>query len=149
MQVLSCIMGDSDGSRAYWELVDKGLAESASVDADEMDRTGLIYAYAGADPEKIAQVTQILQRIMLTAKEFSDDDLTRAITKLRTRLVLQGESSMRRLMAIGTDWIYRGEYTTLDEELARLKAVNREGIYQALDRYNLSPLTVVTLLPES
>lgn len=145
--VLSCILGDSSGSRAFWALVDKGLADSAVVDADEMDRTGLIYGYVSAAPEKIDEVSGILQQILATPAEFTDDDLQRAKTKIGTRLVLQGERVMRRLMTVGLEWAYREDYSTLQDELERTKQVSRAEIEALLKRYSLKPKTIVRMLP--
>ncbi len=145
--VLSCILGDSFGSRAYWELIDKGLADSASIDVDEMDGTGMIMGYVSGEPERIEEVGEILKSIMLTAEKFDEGELARAKTKIATRLVLSGESPRRRLMAVGNDWIYRGDYVTLDEELSRLQKVSRKDILNMLGKYSLKPYTKVTLLP--
>lgn len=145
--VLSCILGDSFGSRAYWELVDKGLADAASIDIDEMDGTGMIMGYVSGQPDRIDAVGGTLRDIMCTPTKFDDDELQRAKTKIATRMVLSGESPRRRLMAIGNDWIYRGEYATLEEELARIKAVSREEVVQMLERFSFIPTTKVALLP--
>ena len=145
--VLSVILGDSSGSRCFWELIDKGLADSASIDVDEMDGTGVVYGYVSSSPEKLDEVSEILRGILATPEQFGDDDLSRALTKIRTRTVLQGESSMRRLMAIGLDWIYRQSYVTLDEEIARIKRVDRAEIRRLLSRYDFQPKTVVSMTP--
>ncbi len=147
-EVLCCTLGDHSGSRVYWELIDKGLAESASIDGEDMDGTGMIYGYVSSLPEKIDQVGEILCRIMKTPAQFSSANLERAITKLGTRLVLQGESSMRRLMAIGSDWLYRQEYVPLEEELRRIKSVSRRDIETLLETYNFEPVTEVKLIPQ-
>ncbi|MCC6952679.1 MAG: insulinase family protein [Deltaproteobacteria bacterium] len=146
--VLSCILGDSSGSKAYWDLVDKGLADAAHIDFEDMDHTGFVYGYVSAEPEKIEQVRDRLEAIMCEPLKFTDEDLVRALTKLRTRLVLQGESTMRRLMAVGLEWIARGRYRTLEEELARLKQVDRSEIQSLLSGISLRPITKVTLLPQ-
>ena len=147
-QVLSCVLGDSSGSRLYWELIDKGLADAASIDNEEMDAAGIIYGYVSAPPERVKQVEAILEKVMETPLEFSDEDLERAKTKIRTRVVLQGESSLRRLLSVGLDWIYREAYSDLDEELARYAAVTRESIAEMLKKYSFRPVTKVHLLPE-
>ena len=145
--VLSCVLGDSSGSRAFWELVDKGLADSASIDSDDMDGTGMVYGYASCMPEKVDEVEAILTRIMSTAAEFEQPALDRAVTKLATRMVLQGESSMRRLMSIGLGWTYRRSYASLEEELSKLKQVNQEIIREMLGRYSFKPTCALRLLP--
>ncbi|MCB0323989.1 MAG: insulinase family protein [Bdellovibrionales bacterium] len=149
LEVLGAILGDSSGSRTYWGLVESGLADSASIDGDDMDGAGMIYSYLSSTPELIDQAEEVLRKILRTPKEFTDDDLQRAITKLGTRLVLQGESSMRRLMAVGLDWMYRQEYVPLAEELARFKTVSRGSIYEALEKFPLEPTARVRMMPES
>ena len=147
-EILSAILGDSSGSRAYWALIDKGLADSAVVDVDDMDEVGLIYGYVSSTPEQLDEVGEILAGIMSTPENFSQHELDRAVTKIGTRLVLQGESSMRRLMAIGNDWLYRSEYVPLQEELSRIQNVTRDTILDLTTRYSFMPTNVVKLLPE-
>lgn len=147
-EVLGCILGDSTGSRTFWEILDKGLADSVSIESDEMDGTGFVLAYASVSTERLAEVEEILKKILLSPANFSEADLVRAKTKLATRLVLQGESSMRRLMSIGLDWMYRGEYLKLEDELAHLKSVSRKSIEKMLERFSFEPQTVVRLLPK-
>jgi predicted Zn-dependent peptidase len=145
--VLTCILGDSSGSRTHWEILDKGLAESASIDSEEMDGVGFISAYAACSPERLPEVEARLLEILNTPKKFNDSDLERALTKLRTRHVLQGESSMRRLMVVGNDYIYRKQYLSLEEELNNLRNVTRESIESLLEEYSLKPKTIARLLP--
>jgi len=147
MQLLSSVIGDSSGSRIFWSLIDKGLCDNSYLDAEEMDRTGMIYAYASCSPDKLEEVREILKEILATPMEFTDEALERAKTKVRTRLVLQGESTMRRLTGVGMEWLYEGTYTTLEEELVRYSAVTKDSIRDALSRYPLSPLTEVVLQP--
>ena len=149
MQLLSSMIGDSSGSRIFWSLIDKGLCDNSYLDVEEMDQTGMIYAYASCSPDKLDEVRSILKQILSSPMEFSDEDLERAKTKVRTRLVLQGESTMRRLTGVGMEWLYEGTYTTLEEELARYASVNRSSIADAVSRYPLFPLTEVVLSPAS
>lgn len=146
-EILSCILGDSSGSRAYWELVDKGIADAAFVDVDDMDGTGVVYGYVSAYPDRLEETGGILRKIMESPDRFRPEDLARAKTKIGTRLVLQGESSMRRLMAVGLNWIYRSEYQSLADELLKVQSVTRSSIDELLARYSFSPTTKVKLLP--
>ncbi len=146
-EVLCCILGDGSGSRTYWELVDKGLADAAFIDLDDMDETGVVFGYVSSYPAQLDKVGEILEGILKTPMEFSDADLDRAKTKIGTRLVLKGESSMQRLMAVGLNWVYRKEYETLAEELKAIQAVTRSDIGRMLEKYPLTPLTSVKLIP--
>lgn len=148
-EVLSCIIGDFTGSRAYWELIDKGLADSASVDVDSMDGVGVILGYVSSDPERIDEVTDTLQALLLDPLSFSDEDLQRARTKIRTRLVLQGESSLKRLHSIGVDWVYLGSYESLEDKLEKYSKVTRATVEDYISRVPFGPLCRNTLIPEN
>ncbi len=147
-EVLTCILGDSSGSHAYWKLIDKGIADAASIDCDDLDGTGMVYGYLSSPPERLEQAGEILRSVMNSPDSYTDAELERAITKLGTRLVLQGESSMRRLMAIGLDWTYRKEYVPLEDELRRIKSVKRSDIASLLAVHDFKPKVSVSLLPE-
>jgi predicted Zn-dependent peptidase len=146
--VLACILGDSSGSKAYWSLVDKGIADSVSIGADAMDGAGMLYAYAGFDPTKFDTVVSTLRELISDPLSFDDSDLDRAKTKIRTRLVLQAESSMRRLMVVGSDWLSRAEYSPVENEQLHYKSIDRDSITAFSERFPMTPLTQVSLLPE-
>ncbi len=137
LSVLAHILGDSSGSKLYWALVDKGLAESAGADNDERDGTGIFVAYASTSPENLEEVASVCREVMKKPLDFTSDDLERAKTKLISGLVLGGELSMGRLMSIGHDWAYRGTIDTLQQTISRIKGVTRQGIEAALDKYPL------------
>src|SRR5713101_1997757 len=46
------ILGDSDGSRLYWNIHQKGLAESASASIWAMEGTGILLMQANSTPEE-------------------------------------------------------------------------------------------------
>jgi predicted Zn-dependent peptidase len=79
---------------------------------------------------------------------FTDEDLERAVTKTATRMVLQGESTMKRMMNIGFDWLYNAEYVPLQAELDRLKRVTRSRIETLVTEFNMIPTHEVRLISE-
>ena len=44
-RLLATIVGDDSGSRLFWELVDTGLAETASIGAQEFQKAGVFVSY--------------------------------------------------------------------------------------------------------
>ena len=50
-KLLATILGDDSGSRLYWELVDPGLAEHASLRHYEYQGAGLFMTYLSCEPE--------------------------------------------------------------------------------------------------
>ncbi len=147
LTILSMILGDGSGSKIYWELVDPGLVESAGAECDERDGTGLFVASASMEPEKIDEVSDILRRIISQPLNFDAADLERAKTKLAAKIVLGGELPMGRMMALGTEWQYRGKVTPLSEVAAKVRAVTRQDIETALERFPLSEWGEFRLLP--
>jgi predicted Zn-dependent peptidase len=148
LSILATILGDSSGSKLYWELVDKGLADSASVDSDERDGTGCFMVYVSTSPDRLDDVVKKAKEIVSEPLEFSDADLERAKAKIVARIVLDGELPMGRLMALGMEWTYRKSTTPLSEIIKVVREVSREDIKRALSRFPLNEWSEYRLLPE-
>lgn len=148
LSLLAAILGDSTGSRMYWDLVDKGIADSASVDSDERDGTGCFSAYVSASPDRLEQAISIARDVLSTPLQFSDADLERAKSKIAARIVLDGELPMGRLMSLGMEWTYRKTSTPLSQVLAKVQRVSRHDIESALERFPLTDWSEYRLLPE-
>ncbi len=53
-KLLATVLGDDSGSRLYWELVDPGLAEHASLSHREYQGAGVFMTYMSCEPEHAA-----------------------------------------------------------------------------------------------
>jgi predicted Zn-dependent peptidase len=148
MALLATMLGDSTGSRMYWELIHTGLAESAGVDSDERDGAGCFSAYVSTAPENLDRVLSIARKILAEPMEFTDSDLERAKAKISARIVLDGELPMGRLMALGMEWAYRRESTPLSTVIERVRSVSRADIETALEKFPLSTWSEYLLLPQ-
>lgn len=144
--LLAHLIGDSRGSRIYWELVDKGLVDSAGADNDEKNGTGLFYAYASVRHEMMDEVIERLRGILSTPLDFTEEDLARAKTKLATRIVLGGELPMGRLMSLGSEWLARARTITLEDQIGAIRAVSAADIRAAVDRYDFDSWSVFRLI---
>ena len=151
-KVLSDVLGDSDGSRLYWALVDPGLADDADFSFWPHDRVGAFMAFVSCDPDRAPVVEQkllaTLDQVRGSGFDISADEVQRAVNKLATRATLQGERPAGRMQALGAQWLYHGRYIPLDEELGRLMAVTVDDLGALMGRYDFSPKTIVTLGPE-
>jgi predicted Zn-dependent peptidase len=151
-KVLSDVLGDSDGSRLYWALVDPGQADEADFSFWPHDQTGAFMAYASCDPDRAeaveAKLIAVLDAVPGEGFDIQADEVERAVNKLATRATLQGERPAGRMQALGGQWLYHGRYVPLDEELGRLMAVTVDDIRALAGKYTLSPRTIVTLGPE-
>ena len=149
LSVLSVILGDSTGSKLYWELVDPGIADSAGCENDAKHGIGSFMMYASCLPEKVGRVSDALRKTLEQYKDFTDEDVTRAKNKLLSRIVLEGEMPLGRLMALGLEWNYRKEIHTLQNTISDLEKVTRESILDTLERFPFGEIAEYRLLPEA
>jgi predicted Zn-dependent peptidase len=147
--VLALVLGDSTGSKLYWELVDPGLAESADADNDERDGTGAFMAYAATSPDKLDLVAEKMRKIISAPLDFTVADLERAKTKVISKMVLGGELPMGRMMGLGMSWNARRHVQPLRDVIDRVKAITREEIERTVARYPLATWSEFRLVGES
>lgn len=148
LSLLATILGDHHGSKLYWALVDNGLAEGAGADNDERADTGCFAIYAATAPDKLNQVKDVVQKLSAKLLDFSSEDLERAKTKVVTRMALSGELPMGRLMALGSEWSNRSRIHRLHEKIKDIKAITKDDIAKALEKYPLNEWSEFSLLPE-
>ncbi|MFA9476700.1 M16 family metallopeptidase [Phycisphaerales bacterium AB-hyl4] len=149
-KVLADVLGDAEGSRIYWALVDPGEADEADLSFIPYDQAGGYMAYASCDPDKAAQVeAKLLATIDAFARDgdVADDEIERAKNKLATQVTLQSERPGGRMRDLGTRWQYLQAYATLEDEIERLMAVSGDDVRQLLVEFPFSPRTIVRLGP--
>jgi predicted Zn-dependent peptidase len=147
-KVLADVLGDDDGSRLYWALVDPGLADEADLSYYSQDQIGSFVAFASCDPERAAQVEPLLLKTLDDyAAQIDAAEIDRAKNKLATLATLQDESPGGRMRSLGMQWTYLGAYTPLSEELERLMAVSADDVRSLVTQMPFRPRTVARLGP--
>ncbi len=148
-RILADVLGDDEGSRLYWALVDPGLADEADFSFSPQDGHGAYLAFASCDPGRAQQVEEILLGTLDRFKNSVDaNEIDRAKNKLATQTVLQGENPCGRMRNIGGQWVYLNEYTPLEIELERLMAVTVDEVVALIDAMPFEPRTLVRLTPK-
>ncbi|HAI12098.1 MAG TPA: hypothetical protein DCM28_10370 [Phycisphaerales bacterium] len=146
--VLSDVIGDSDGSKLYWALVDPGLADEADISHIGMDQTGCYLAYASCDPDRKEKVRDVLLNVLDDAASgITEQDVQRTKNKLATQATLHGESSAGRMRALGSQWLNLGKYTSLADEVEKMMAVTLDDIHQHLATKPFEKRCVIELGP--
>ncbi len=142
------ILGDGDGSRLYWNVYQKGLAESASAFLWTMDGTGILIMEANSTPEQAPQVMKMLRDELdsLLADGIYEDELRRAKDKLISHMVLSSESTFARMRSLSADWVTEGRLVSVDEEVERVEKVTIEDVMRVLRRLPLREKQVLTTL---
>jgi predicted Zn-dependent peptidase len=148
--MLMHILGDHDGSRLYWALIDTGLAEEAQAQYDGRDGTGDALVFCLCDPADAEKVhATALEQMEGLADSLTDDDLVRSRSKIATAVTLHGELPAGRMKRLGRQWTYFGEYRSLEEELAKINAVTLEDLRAVSEQFPLKPILTATLAPEA
>ncbi len=145
------VLGDSSGSRLYWELLHPGLAEQVSTHYHEFDGAGMFVTWLCCEPPSTTDNLRRIREVYLQAEQegFTADELIRAKTKFNSRMVLASERPHNRLMSVGLNWLRRREYRSVKDDLLAYNAVTPDDIAQVLSRYPLSKSTTVAIGPLS
>jgi len=146
--MLAQILGDSEGSRLFWALVETGLAEHADAHYDPRDGCGETAVAWVCDPEHLDEVESIVRReLAALGDSLTEDDLLRARSKIATSVTLAGERPGGRMHRLGANWAMRRAYTPLETELARIEAVTIEGLRACLEAFPPTPRVVGRMVP--
>lgn len=148
-KLLATILGDDSGSRLYWELVDPGLVESASLGHYEYQGLGMLFTWLSCAPEDAAENFAILQRIYREAETggVTEQELAQAASKVKARVVLGSERPRNRLFNVGGNWMQRREYRSVADDLATINSVTLDDVHAVLKKYPLSRATTATVGP--
>ena len=142
------ILGDSDGSRLYWNIYQKGLAESASAGIWAMEGTGMLMMEANSTPEEAPRVLKLLRAELNSFLDdgVHEDELRRAKDKWISNLVLSSESTFARMRSLANDWVTEGRLLTVDEEVERIEKVTTDEVVQSFRRFPMREKQVLTAL---
>jgi len=147
--LLGMIVGDDVGSRFFWELVDKALAEAASMQFGPMDGTGAFCSYIRCGSDNVTKVLDIVGGIFddLARNGVTEDELTKAKNKILSALVIKNELPMGRLVDLGFNWTYLRQYETIEDDVNAIKAVTVDDVHSLIEQFRLGDFTQFSLGP--
>jgi predicted Zn-dependent peptidase len=148
-ELMSVVVGDDSGSRLYWDLVDTGLAESADLSYNEYDGTGAYLTYVCSTPESARDNLERVRDIYadVNARGVTEEELEQARNKAASRIVLRSERPMGRLSSLGSNWVYRNEYRSVQDDLTAYRAITTDDVKAVLKKYPLGQLSTATVGP--
>jgi len=148
-KLLATIVGDDSGSRFYWELIDSGMAEHASMSHYEYQGTGVYMTYLSCQPEltaeNLARLTDVLQLVQRDG--ITSDELAAAKSKVKARVVLGSERPRNRLFTLGGNWAGRHEYRSVQDDLAAVDATSLDDVHAVLAKYPLTTNATMAIGP--
>ncbi len=142
------ILGDTDGSRLYWNVYQRGMAESASAGIWAMEGTGIMIIDANTTPEDAPRVLKVLRAELdnLLDEGVFEDELQRAKDKWISSIVLSSESTFSRMRSLASDWITEGRLVSVEEEIERVEKITVDDVMRALRRFPMRDKQVLTAL---
>jgi predicted Zn-dependent peptidase len=147
-KVLQDVIGDAEGSRFYWALVDNAIAEEADFGFYPHDQCGSFYLSLVTSPDRTEEALEIARAELEKVKtDLTDEEVERAKNKIASQIVLQGEVPLGRMTAVGGQWLYNGTYRSLEQDLATLQGVTPASLKQLMRDFPFDPMTLVTLGP--
>lgn len=140
------VLGDGTGSRLFWNIYQKGLAETAVASLSPMDGTGMCVAFVSTTPDHAPGVLELLRAELksLQADGIHEDELRRAKDKLVSRTVLDGDSAFSRMQDLAYTWAAKAEVRSIQDEIAEIEAVTLEDVRRVLDRFPCTEDQVLT-----
>ncbi|MGZ3581552.1 MAG: M16 family metallopeptidase [Ktedonobacterales bacterium] len=133
----SMVLGDGTGSRLFWNIYQKGLAETAVASLSPFDHTGMMIAFVSTTPEHAPGVLELVRAELKSMQDdgVQEDELRRAKDKLVSRVVLDGESAYSRMQDLAYTWVVERRLRTIEEEMAEIERVTMEDVRRVLDRF--------------
>lgn len=122
--LLANVIGDGSGSRLFWDLVDKGLADAASLGHEAAEAAGSFTGYISTAPERAREVVERYRAVLTKAQDegVSEAEWRRAQRKLATSLTLRAETPLGRLMSLGSTFQVLGTYLSVPEVVRKVLA---------------------------
>ena len=136
-RLLAAMFGDETGSRLYWALIDRGLAEYAATCTYEFQECGITMTFLSCAPDATADNLEVLQQLQLQIRDngVTEDELELAKSKVCSQIVRRSERPMSRLFSVGNNWLQRGEYRTIAEAVAAYQAVTVDDITRLVTKF--------------
>ena len=136
--------------RLFTEVREKrGLCYAVMAQYAAARDRGSVFGYAGTTTQRAAETLEVLiAELKRVSDGVDDDEFQRAIVGLKSRVVMQGESTSARAGALSADQYVFGRPRTLDEVAAEIDAVTLKGLNEFLDTHRADKMTVLNIGPE-
>lgn len=148
-RVAVAVLSGGMSGRLFTEVREKrGLCYAVHAGYSSLIDRGAVLAYAGTTHERAAETLDVLTGELIRLHDGVErDEFDRAIVGLKSRLVMQGESTSARARAIAHDQFLLGRPRTLDDFAAAIDAVTLDGLNDFLAAHRPGEMTTVTIGP--
>ena len=147
--LLSTLLGGGMSSRLFQEIREKrGLVYSIYSFASPFMDTGLFGIYAGTGEDEATELVPVtLEELRRVQNDVSAEELHRARAQVKANLLMSLESTGSRCEQLARQMQVFGRVLPTAESVARLNAVDLEGIKRTARRIFRGPPTLAALGP--
>jgi len=150
LAVANQVFGGGLSSRLFQEIrEERGLAYSVYSGSSLYTDSGLVMAYVGTAPNRAHEAIEVVdeQVALLVAEGITEHELTVASGYLIGSLLLNLEDSGSRMGRLGRGELSPMEMLSVDEQVARLRAVTVEDVQRVVRRVLSQPRTLAVVGP--
>jgi predicted Zn-dependent peptidase len=143
------ILGGASSSRLFTEVREKrGLCYSVGASYRATRDAGYVSIYAGSTPDRGQETLDvIIDELRRLGEGVDQSEFASAVVGLKSRLVMQGESTAARAAAIAGDTFRHGRPRSLQEVAAEVDAITLDALNAYLSRRLPGALTLVAVGP--
>lgn len=143
------VLSGGMSSRLFTEVREKrGLCYTVFASYHTQRDRACVLCYAGTSADRAQETLDVtLGELERLSKGVFLGELDRLKARVKSSLIMQGESSSARSAAIARDWYHLGQSRTLEELRRLVDALTVEGINEYLAENPPRDFTVVTLGP--
>ncbi len=111
---------------------------------------GVVLGYAGTTPQRAQETLDVMRGEFVRLSEgIEQNEFDRAMVGMKTRLVMQGESTRARASAIAMDQHTFGQPRTLDQLIAQVDAVTLDKLNEYVKANVPGAMTIITIGPDA
>jgi predicted Zn-dependent peptidase len=150
MSVANQVLGGGMASRLFQEVrEERGLAYSVYSHPTAFEDSGYLTIYCGTAPKRAREALQVIDDVVASvlADGVTEAELAVAAGYLEGSMLLGLEDSGGRMGRLGRSLMQRGGITTIDEHVARLRAVTTEDVSRVLHRVLDTPRALAAVGP--
>ncbi|MCL2641455.1 MAG: insulinase family protein, partial [Phycisphaerales bacterium] len=117
MQTAMNVLSGGMGARLFTEIREKqGLCYSVHAGYSSLKNTGAVFGYAGTAPDRAQRtLDSFIVELNRLTDGITQDELDRAKIGMKSRVIMQGESSGARAASIAHDFYHYNRPRSLDE----------------------------------
>ncbi len=151
MRLLASIIGEDGGSRLFWDLIDTGRAEVATLWPQEYADTGALFTYLVCTPEEMGSNIRLMNEAIdfVVRQGVEQSELDQVVNRTVAGVIMSSERPAQRLFGLGSHWLCCREYLSTDDRLDAYRSVDISAIETAARRYLCSEATEVIAAADS